>query len=166
MSTEMEMKAKPQQEHALLEKMLGDWTFEAEAIMGEGKDNMKASGSETVRSLGGLWIIGEGEGDMPGGGQMKSVLTLGYDPQRKKYVGTWIGSMMTHMFVYEGTVDASRKILTLECDGPNMTRPGEMAKYQDIHEFVSNDHRILRSQMLGDDGKWIQFMTANYRRRK
>ena len=40
-----------------------------------------------------------------------------------------------------------------------------MAKYQDIIEIVSDDHRTLSSQIL-TDGKWHRFMTAHYRRRK
>jgi hypothetical protein len=41
-----------------------------------------------------------------------------------------------------------------------------MAKYQDITEIKSDDHRVLSSRVLGPDGKWTQFMTAHYRRRK
>jgi hypothetical protein len=39
-----------------------------------------------------------------------------------------------------------------------------MSTYQDIIEIVSPDQRVLRSQVLGADGKWTQFMEANYRR--
>jgi hypothetical protein len=41
-----------------------------------------------------------------------------------------------------------------------------MAKYKDVVEFKSDDHRILSSHMLGDDGKWVTFMTAHYRRKQ
>jgi hypothetical protein len=41
-----------------------------------------------------------------------------------------------------------------------------MAKYQDIMEFVSDDHRTLSSQMQNDDGTWNKFMTAHYYRKK
>jgi len=54
----------------------------------------KTKGTEVVRSLGGLWIVSEGEGEMPDGGTGKTVMTLGYDPQNNRYVGTFIGSMM------------------------------------------------------------------------
>jgi len=35
------------------------------------------------------------EKEMPDGGTGKTVMTLGYDPQNNRYVGTFIGSMMT-----------------------------------------------------------------------
>ena len=62
-------------------------------------------------------------------------------------------------------LDAAGKVLTLDAEGPSFT-DGKMAKYQDMIEFKSDDHRVLSSQSLGDDGKWQRFMTANYRRRK
>ncbi len=40
-----------------------------------------------------------------------------------------------------------------------------MAKYQDIIEFVSDDHRMLKSRLRGPDGNWQNFMTAHYRRK-
>jgi hypothetical protein len=77
---------------------------------------------------------------------------------------TWVGSMMTHLWVYDGVLDAAGKVLNLDTVGPDMS--GGMAKFQDVYEFKSNDHRVLTSHMLGADGKWSSFMTANYWRKK
>jgi hypothetical protein len=49
----------PQKEHLWLQKLVGEWTFEAEASMGDGKPNEKTSGTERVRSLDGLWTVAE-----------------------------------------------------------------------------------------------------------
>lgn len=92
-------------------------------------------------------------------------MTLGYDPQKKQYQGTWLGSMMTHLWVYAGSLDAEKKVLTLNTEGPTFTEEGKLAKYKDVIEIKSPDHRVLTSHMLGDDGKWRQIMTANYRRK-
>jgi hypothetical protein len=93
-------------------------------------------------------------------------MTLGYDPQKKRYVGTWIGSMMTHLWVYDGELDPSKRVLTLGSEGPSFTGDGTMSKYHDVIEFKSDDHRILRSRVQGADGTWQEFMTAHYRRKK
>ena len=160
------MKTEPQKEHQWLQKLVGEWTFEAEATMGPGKPTERAEGTESVRSLGGLWFLAEGQGEMPGGGAATTLMTLGYDPQKKRYVGAWIGSMMTHLWVYDGELDAAERVLTLEAEGPSMAAEGKMAKYKDVIEIKSEDHRVLTSHMLGDDGEWHELMTANYRRKK
>ena len=158
------MMAKPQQEHEWLHQLVGDWTFESQADMGPDQPSVKHGGTERVRSLGGMWVVGEGQGEMPGGGVGHMLITLGFDPKRNRYVGTWVGSMMTHLWVYDGELDANKRVLTLNAEGPSFSGDGTMAKYQDIIEIVSPDHRVLRSQVQGADGKWTQFMEAHYRR--
>ncbi len=160
------MQAEPQKEHQWLQKLVGEWTYETEAIMGLDQPPEKATGTESVRSLGGLWILAEGQGEMCGGGAMTTMMTLGYDPQKQRYVGTWVGSMMTYLWLYDGELDASKNVLTLNSDGPSMSAEGEMAKYRDVIEFKSGDHRMMTSHVLSDDGNWHQFMTVNYRRKQ
>lgn len=133
--------------------------------MGPDQPAMKSGGVEVVRSLGGLWTIGEGESDMPDdGAKWQSVMTLGYDPVSKRFVGTFVASVMTHLWIYNGSLDADEKVLTLDTEGPSFTGEG-MTKYQDIIEFISDDHRTLSSQAIGPDGQWVKFMRAHYRRK-
>lgn len=160
------MKVEPQKEHQWLQKLIGEWVIEAGGKPGPGEPDVKTTGSETVRSIGDVWIVAEGEGEMPGGGRMKSVMTLGYDPQKKRYTGTWLGSMMTHLWVYDGEMDSTGKILTLYAEGPSMSGDGSMAKYKDVIEVKSDDHRTLSSSVLAADGSWNTFMNADYRRSK
>ena len=160
------MRAEPQKEHLWLRRLVGEWTYEAEAFMGPGRPPTKSQGTETVRSLGGLWVVGEGQGECPGGGPADTVLTIGYDPRTKRFVGTWVGSMMAHLWVYDGSLDEAGRVLTLEAEGPDFATGGKTAKYQDITELRSDDHRVLTSRVLGDDRQWREFMTAHYRRRR
>lgn len=160
------MKLELHKEHDWLNKLVGEWTTEMESPPAPDKPPEKFIGTDSVRALGGAWVLCEGRGEIPGGGTAINIMTLGYDPLKKKYVGTFIASMMTFLWVYEGTVDATGKILTLDTEGPHFGTPGKMAKYKDIIEFKSDDHRTLTSRMLGDDGQWHEFMVANYRRKK
>lgn len=159
------MKVEPVQQHHWLKKLVGDWTFEHDCPPEEGKPAQKFTGSEAVRALGEVWVLCEGRGEMPGGGEARMMMTLGYDPQRERFVGTWIGSMMTHLWVYDGELNAAGTTLTLTADGPDFNNPGKMATYRDVIEFKSDNHRTLTSYTLGPDGKWTQFMTSNYRRK-
>ena len=102
------MQAEPQTEHQWLSKLVGEWTYESECSMGPDQPQMKSGGREVVRSLGGLWTVGEGQGAMPGGGTFDTIMTLGYDPQTKRFVGTFVVSIMTHLWLYSrGSLDAS-----------------------------------------------------------
>ncbi|HEX2101658.1 MAG TPA: DUF1579 domain-containing protein, partial [Candidatus Synoicihabitans sp.] len=139
------MFAKPQKEHAWLQKLLGKWTFETECLGEPGQPTQKFRGTDNVKAVGELWVIGEGEGDSPGGGTAKMMLTLGFDPKRNRFVGTWLGSMMTHLWLYEGELDAAERVLTLNSEGPSFGDPNKLAKYQDIIEIISDDHRTLTS---------------------
>lgn len=160
------MHAEPQKEHQWLHKFVGEWTYETVAEMKPGEPPSTFTGSERVRSIGGLWVQGEGQGEMPGGGAATMVITLGYDPRRGRYVGTWLGSMMTHLWVYEGSVDAAGRVLTLDTEGPSMSDPAKLTRYQDVFEFRGDDQRVLTARVLGDDGQWQQIMTTTYRRKK
>ncbi len=131
--------------------------------MGPDQPPMKSNRRESVRSLGTLWAIGEGSDDTPDG-SCDSIMTLGFETQTKRFVGTFITSMMTHLWPYNGALDATGKVLTLDSEGPSFAGDGTMAKYQDIIEFVTDDYRILSSKMLGSDGQWTPFMKAHYRR--
>lgn len=162
------MKAvEPQKEHEWLRKFVGQWTFEGEATMAPDQPPEKFSGVENVRDIGGLWIVGEGKGVCPdGSGEATTLITVGFDTQKKRYVGTFIASMMTWLWVYDGEVDATGKVIRLHAEGPDFVVAGKTAKYKDVTEFKSDDHRVLTSHVLGDDGQWHCIMTAHYHRKK
>ena len=116
------MDMEPQKEHQWLQKFVGEWTYESEAQEGPDTPAEKMIGTETVRSLGGFWIVAEGQGSMPGGEVGTTMMTVGYDPQKQRYVGTYIGSMMSYLWVYDGELDADERVLTLAADGPARVR--------------------------------------------
>ena len=155
----------PQESHAWLQQLVGEWKMTAEGSMGEGTEPMTMESTESVRALGELWIMAEGEADF-GGQPFATVMTLGYDSRKEAFVGTWIDSMHTHMWSYEGKLDAAKKVLTLETEGPAFDDPARIAKYRDVIEIESADRRSLSSSVLGDDGKWTTFMRAQYERVK
>lgn len=155
----------PQTEHGWLHQLVGDWRFEADCNMGKDQSSTKTVGTEIVRSLGGLWTVGEGMGEMPNGTTHTSIMTLGYDPQKKRFVGTFISSMSTHLWLYEGALNEQGTVLTLDTEGPSVSGDQTLARYQDILEIVDDHHRILSSQVLGSDGTWTGFMTAHYFRK-
>jgi hypothetical protein len=156
----------PTKEHDLLKKFVGEWESTAEAMAGPNQPAFTCKGRGTGKMLGGFWVVMEYETEMMGM-KINALQTIGYDPKKKKYVGTWIDSMFNHKWDYVGEVDAAGKKLTLEAEGPNMlTADGKNAKYRDTYEFKSPDHMEATSSMLGEDGKWVTFMTGQIKRKK
>ena len=154
----------PQDEHRWLLQLVGEWDYHHECNMGPDQPPMKSSGKQTIRALGELWILGDIAGTTPGGSEMRSVITLGFDPAKARFVGTFVSSCMTHLWPYDGSLDASGKVLTLDSEGPSFAGDGSMAKYQDIIEVIDNDHHTMKSQFQNADGTWTQFMHGTYQR--
>lgn len=165
------MNTDQQAEHRWLQQLVGEWTSESLSESETGEPDTVCTWKESVRSLGGLWVVCEGRGAMPEGETGITIMTLGFDPEQNCFVGTFIGSMMSHMWVYRGELDATGRRLILHTEGPNMAEEGmtpatraKRVEYRDVIELHSADQRELRSSYLGDDGEWHLFMTANYRR--
>ncbi|HEV7323202.1 MAG TPA: DUF1579 domain-containing protein [Ensifer sp.] len=156
------MSVEPEEAHRWLEQMLGDW--HVRTLGADGESDGSGPWTEHVRSLHGLWIVCEGQGTMPGGGFGQTLMTLGFNPETKRYVGTWVGSMMTHMWIYDGELDANGMSLSLHCDGPDFENPGQTARYRDVITLVDHSRRLLTAQVQAPDGSWRTMMTAQYSR--
>lgn len=153
----------PVAEHRWLEKYVGEWESEGETFMGPDKPSMKLKGTEKVRSLG-FFVIGEIKSalaEMP----YEQVYTIGYDGEKKKYVGTVVDTMTSYIWPTEGTVDESGEKLTLLMEGPCPMNPSGWAKFRESTEFKSADHRIFMSEILGEDGQWFTLMRIDARRK-
>lgn len=157
--------AKPAAEHQWLQKFVGQWKAESHAVAGDGEPEIECQGEVSIRTIGGLWIVSEIK--MTAMGQTTEALqTIGYDPDKEQFVGTWIDGMMTQLWHYTGTLDDSGKKLVLVSEGPNLAAPSTTAKYRDSYEFESDDEIIATSDMQGPDGKWVPFMKGRMVRKK
>ncbi|WP_426127056.1 DUF1579 domain-containing protein [Pararhizobium sp. PWRC1-1] len=158
------MKADLVDEHHWLQQLTGRWrvTFDPP----EGSDHQDAGGTweENVRSLGGTWIVSETTGTMADGSEATNILSLGYDPAKKRYVGSFVSSAMTNLWIYEGTLDDTGTVLTLDCEGPDFDTPGQTARYQDIITIRDVDTRNFSSRIRSPDGTWKPIMSCNYNR--
>ncbi len=133
--------------------------------LGPEHQGAKATGTERGRAIGDLWVQLEGTGETPGSSDpTTSVMTLGFDTAKRRFTGTWIGSMMTEQWLYDGELDAAHDRLTLTSEGPSMTDKGQTALYRDVVEFQGDDQRTLTAAMQQADGTWQPFMTVRYRR--
>lgn len=157
------MKTEPTAEHHWLRALVGEWAFETEANMGPDQPPHTSTGRETIRPLGELWVRCEWASDSAQG-PGDSVMTLGYDPAAGRFVGSFVSGMMAYQWVYGGTLDAAKRVLTLETTGPSFTAPGQLVPYRDVIELTSDSARTLTSYLHTPDGSWQPFMTMRCQR--
>lgn len=148
-----------------LQRFVGEWETTGTATAAPGAEPFTCQGTMACKSLGDHWVVSElvsKSAEMP----VVAVQQLGYDPQAKQYIGTWIDSTNGHMWKYTGSVDKSGKVLTLEAEGPNFLGDGKPALFRDVYDFSDAERMKLSSFMQGEDGNWIPFMTSTAVRKK
>lgn len=145
-------------EHAWMQRFVGEWTSKGLSFCMPDQPPMPLSGTETVRSIGGLWMHTLIESDNP---EMPytQVQTLGYDTKKERYIGTVVDSMCAHRWLAEGQVDATGNILTMECEGPFPFRPQPISRFRDVTEFKGPDHKLFTSSIQEADGTWTVLMS-------
>ncbi len=153
----------PTAEHAWLKQYEGEWDVETEFHMEPGKPPMKAKATESARMLGGFWVVGDNKGEMMGA-PFTGIMTIGYHPGKKSYVGTWVDSNTSQLWNYKGSVDATGKIPMLKTEG-FCPMGGKVCRFKYTIEFKSKDHRVMTGTKLGKDGKWKTNMVINARRK-
>jgi hypothetical protein len=161
---EMPEMPKPQKEHEWLKQLVGEWNYEAEFTPMPGQPGMNTSGTEVTRPIGGFWTLTEIKGDMMGM-PFQGIMTIGYSPEKQKYIGTWIDNMTSKLLTYEGAVDESGKILTLNTQGPCPMQGGQIVDMQQTIEFKNPDEQVTTSRSK-NNGEWVTNMTVTSRRKK
>lgn len=155
----------PQREHELLRQFEGDWDVRVQLTPDPEKPPTDCSGRETARmGLGGFWLSIRYEGQIDGR-SVEGAGTLGYDPLKRKYVGSWTESGSPHLYVMEGEADSSGKVFTLtgEFTDP-VTR--KAARERIVHTIREADKRTLSFYRYRDDGTEARIGQAEYTRRK
>lgn len=150
---------KPTAEHQWLQQLVGKWDANVEAFDPATKALVKSKGTNNIESLGGFWITNEVSGNMMNQ-PFKGLMTTGYDDKSDKFVSTWVDSMTAKLWQSEGTLDASKKVLTLQAEGECPMQPGKMVKMKDQIEVKDPNHVTYTSFMQDEKGEWIKVMTS------
>ncbi len=146
-----------------LQQLVGEWDSEAEVWAEPGSAPQRHRSRDSVRVFG-SWIVSEGETILEGT-PYQVLMTLGYDQERGEIVGTWIDTFQNHLWIYEGILDDSGKVLTLETEGPSPENPKKTSRYREELEMRGADLREHRAYVLRD-GEWIRIVRITSRRRQ
>jgi hypothetical protein len=148
---------KPGPEHAQFKEWEGTWDA---TIKGMGPES---KGTATCKvGLNGLWLLEHFKGDF-GGMPFEGYGATSYDPAKKKYINTWIDSMVTSPMITEGTYDKAKKTLTMVGEMP--MPGGKTAKVTMTTVTKDTDTRIFTMNGPGPDGKVGEMFTIIYKRR-
>jgi hypothetical protein len=156
----------PTPHHAWLHHLVGEWKTEPAPNEDGTPDEFSGSGHESYKMFGDLWVLGEGEITFPDGSQMLSRMGLGYDVSYSEYRAFWVATVSSHLWMYSCELSDDHKILTMNCEGPDMMGDAPSALYRDIIELIDADHRTHTSTMQDKDGNWTQYMKNYYTRVK
>lgn len=157
---------KPTPEHERLAKGVGTWDATIKSWMqGPQSEPSVSKGVETAKLMpGGLWILSEfhgkfGEMDFHGQGQ------TGYDPGKKKYIGTWVDSMSPTIMIMEGDFDPQTHTMTMTSKGVGPSGKPYDAKMVEVHK--DKDSRVFTMSMKSDEtgGEFVKMMEISYLKR-
>ena len=152
----------PGPEHAVLKEDAGTWDASIEMLM-PGAPPTPSKGVE-VSTVGcnGLCVATEFKGEVMGAPFQGAGVTT-WDPQKKKYIGSWTDSMTSGLAMTEGTWDAATKTLN-----STMTTPDGAGGTVALRSTVvySEGKRVFTLHMPGPDGKEAPSMRITYTRRK
>lgn len=149
---------KPTEQHKLLERQVGTWDATVSMM---GMPDSKAVYTATL-DHGGLWLIGDFRGEFMGpfsGHEVK-----GYSTTKKKYVSTWVDSMINNIMAFEGDYDPKTQTLAMWTEFDPST--GEPSRSRHDTKFVDADTFTFTMNNPGPDGKLAPVMTITYKRRK
>ena len=152
----------PTPEHQKLAVFVGVWDAQMEYVGMDGKP-AKSNGTYVRKQpMGAFWLVDNFQAQMMGQ-QFRGHGTTGYDPAKKKYVGSWVDSMTPSMMVTEGSFDKTGKILTMSGMGPG--HDGTPVVHRTVTTIKDKNTHVFEMFIPTPDGTEMKVMTIVYKRR-
>jgi len=169
--TEMETMCEVYQElatpgafHKLLAEMVGSWSVKSKWWMDPNEPPMESTGSsEQKMALGGRFLWQEFSGDMMGG-LFAGIGFTGYNNHTGKFVSTWMDTMGTGIFYFEGSAGGSGgKTITQTCNYDDPVR-GTL-KWRHVTSIVDHNHLEFEMYTTDSSGKEGKMGEMTYTRK-
>jgi len=150
--------------HKVLASMAGSWNTKTKAWMEPNKPPMESTGTcEQKMLLGGRYLQQEYNGEMMGS-PFTGINLIGYDNHTKKYVSTWIDSMSTGIYYFEGTASADGKTVTQESSYDDPVR-GPMV-WRSVTRIVDDNTLEYEMYLTPKGGKKEKMMEMTVTRKR
>ena len=155
--------ATPGEPHKQMATMAGTWTTKTKAWMDPSQPPMESTGTcEQKVLLDGRFLQQECTGDMMGQ-KFNGIGLMAYDNFTKKYKATWMDSMGTGLYVFEGTSSPDGKTINMTSNWDDPIE-GPM-KVRTVTKIIDNNNQIFEMYGTGKLGKEIKMMEMTYTRK-
>ncbi|MEL7500168.1 MAG: DUF1579 domain-containing protein [Planctomycetota bacterium] len=144
----------PTEHHKLLLKDVGTWNASVKSWVGDDgtmlDEPTMTTGTEKNYMVGGFWMVGEYEGKFYGQ-PFTGRSTMGYDMEKKQFVGSWIDSFSPSAMTMTGKWNKEKNTMTWETLGMGMD--GKPTKGKSVQEYKEDGTRVfsMYSAMPGHD---------------
>lgn len=108
----------PTEQHKLVLQGVGEWHGTLTSFRGE-ESAAPVAATQVTEAIGGFWTQSRFTCKFMGMDYLGTGVN-GYDPVRKKYLGTWVDNMSSYLAVMEGEMDAKGEKLTMRWVQPDM----------------------------------------------
>ena len=161
--------ANPNENHKLLESLVGNWTYTVTMKMQPDAPTQQSSGTNINKMImGGRFLQQEVSGSMDMGGKSQPFNgfgLIGYDNMAQEFKGIWIDDMTTGMMNSVGHYDAKTKIITDKGTFSCLMTGQKNAPFRSELKFIDNDNYGYAMYMMDKDGKEYKSMEILYKRK-
>lgn len=151
----------PAPEHHKLTSYIGVWDAEIERWL-DGKATISKGTSIRKQPLGSFWLVDHFQAELMGQ-SVRGLGTTGFDPVKKKYVGTWHDSMSPTLMVLEGNFDQSGNVLTMNGVAPDTD--GKPVQHRLTTTIQNNNTHVFEMFATGPKNQDLKVMKIVYTRR-
>ena len=152
----------PTREHELLKEHVGSWKVACSYFLDPSRPPMKVSATEEIEMLGRFWTRTHFRAEMAGF-VLEGSASVGFDPQRGKWISTWIDTASPGLLVFEGDLDESAGTLEMTGSGPSPI-DGETTSYRTVETVLGPDERTLDMYVTLPTGDEVPLFTYTYTR--
>lgn len=156
--------ATPGSPHRLIARMEGSWEARINSWMDPDQPPVESVGTcEQKMVLDGRFLQQEFRGEMMEN-PFNGIGFMGYDNNSKKFVSTWMDTMGTGIYLFEGELGEDERSI-VQTSSYNDPIQGPM-KWRSVTRVVDNDTWAMQMYSTGTGGKEMKMMEGVYSRKK
>lgn len=140
----------PSEQHGLVQAAVGNWEGSLFMAIPGMPEPMEMPCAESVKAVGKFWTVSEFSGNF-GGQAFTGISQVGYDPTKKKFIGTWLDNQHPYMSMMEGDWDAEKNAIVMHYEQYD-TMSGAWLKMRNEGVYTDNSY-VLTFFQLADEGE-------------